>query len=154
MCLTVRCILCVLYLELQGDSTQLALISKMQLTTHEYGISFPSETATYALEREKEVLRKKSVGIQLGIEPGLYMTQVTLVVPRQFTLCCQGISLACGLGTRLTLTIQYTVYPQWLRELMWCKRNEHVHSWEVTLGSWVLCCGWFHFQMCVLLYWI
>ena len=29
-----------------------------------------------------------------------------------------GISLACGLGTRLTLTIQYTVYPQWLRELM------------------------------------
>jgi len=56
MCLTVRCILCVLYLELQGDSTQLALISKMQLTTHEYGISFPSETATYALERE----RKKS----------------------------------------------------------------------------------------------
>ena len=110
--------MCVLYLELQGDSTQLALISKMQLTMHEYGISFPSETATYALEREKEVLRKKSVGIQLGIEPGLYMTQVTLVVPRQFYSMLSGISLAFGLGTRLTVTIQYTVYPQWLRELM------------------------------------
>lgn len=35
-------------------------------------------------ERKKEVVRKKSFGIQLGIEPGLYTTQVTLVVPRQF----------------------------------------------------------------------
>ena len=130
-------LLCVLYLELQSDSMQLTLISKMRLTTHEYGIWIPSGTATYALEREKERSQEEKIfGIQLGIKPGLYMTQVTLVVPRQFySMLFRHQPSMWPLGMGLTLTIQYTVYPsgtQWLRELIWCKRNEHVHSWGLS----------------------
>lgn len=132
-----KVLLCVLYLELQSDSMQLALISKMRLTTHDYGIWIPSGTATYALEREKERSREEKIfwdpagnrtwTLHDTGDTGGPQTVLFYVVRHQPSM------LPLGMG--LTLTIQYTVHPsgtQWLRELMWCKRNEHVHSWGLS----------------------